>query len=171
MKKFFITLTILTLVPNIAEGQNRLSNGSFEIGNRDPSKNAAENLNDNLVDWESREWIGPTIHWHSPDWLWHPTFTPYGDNYIGMTDYELFQQKLSSSNKLENNTPYLITFYIKIGAYADHDHSLLNLYIAENKIKYKKESLIIGQDEEDHFCSEDYKTHKSFLNSIIKIES
>ncbi len=130
------------------------------------------------------------IMWHSPDWFCgnnphkphheiHNNTTKHiyatnGDRYVGLRDYELIQQELTSTNRLEMATNYLINFDIYLSyrsstpsfSITNNPESELKVYLAKHKVKYQKES---GAN---NLCTSKYKNHKTgWGQSIVEIAS
>lgn len=160
MKKIILTL-IFASIAKISFTQHGVDNPSFENGNYDQTKGIDYNFHKNISNWEGRTWIGEISSWHSPDWIYlgYP-YSYHGDYKLGIWDYELVQQKLSNSNKLEDSKHYLIKLRFNINPTTSSNGCFLNLYLAKNKMKYKRESSS-KKKEAQHYCSSDYKEFSS----------
>ncbi len=116
--------------------------------------------------WESRTNQSGTAFHHSPDWFNFPNFPCFnvppfeGTHYIGMSDYELAQQKFFVQNEFIEGAAYLLkaNIYLASTFYwtgtADFDFSDMKFYVARKQIKYIEENI----DQSNH-CSDEYKNH------------
>jgi hypothetical protein len=143
--------------------QNRITNGSFESGNYDDQASGYENYIDNLYYWEHDAYIPsePGVEtWHSPDWFdeyGHQGSAYDGTKFVGVYEFEVIEQELTGSNKLEPGKFYLFSCFVQLffeydnyndlNQYEDYD---LKFYLSKNKINYKSHLI-------DDFCSSDYK--------------
>lgn len=178
----------LLLQVNIMYAQNELlSNPGFESKNSSPDYPAQF---DKLQSWTSRSMVdenyqnAPTLH--SPDFYfenfthcvydgvnYQPVQAYKGNGYVGVLDYELFQQELNGSLEIENL--YVGSFaFMKsnrgVGCTGNKSltGSTINVYISYKEIQYEEESDYTYRRD----CLEDYRTHKNgFLQRIKKVAS
>ena len=88
-----------------------------------------------------------------------------------MADYEIAEQKLTGNNKLEEDYHYLVKLYIYIhntdvdgSPHPNPTNSVLNIYLAKNKIKYKKQA-----GKHKWWCSDKYKEFNRSGTQTIKL--
>jgi hypothetical protein len=168
MKNYLIIFCLLLCFGT--NSQNLIKNYSFEDGNPKSFSNVFEgdnyigavNFRHNIDYWQSRMPSKLLLHsgyntiWHSPDWS-------FGVNprHVGIRSYELVQQELST--ELIYGAYYLIKFKYRWHDYSDDVN--LEFYLSQNELKYKKERLLLWQNEENHLCSDDYKSFDSEAGS------
>ena len=94
-----------------------------------------------------------------------------GNNFIGMSDYELIQQKFHKNKKIKDEQPYILRMTIKLASRSpggsqalNWEGSDLNVYLSKKKIEYKEEKKC------EKNCDEDYRTHKK-SNDILNLFS
>lgn len=121
---FLLVFLLVTFSFKSTFSQNQLSNGGFESGTYDCySKSAQQNYVDGLDSWESDYYFqqAPLDEtFHSPNWFdvncpQYDEVVPApggGDRLCHVSTYDLIEQELTGSNKLEPNHSYLISCYI-----------------------------------------------------------
>jgi len=183
MKNLFL-INLVFYCFNVVISQNYINNGSFENGDysyvyedidlQDPNINGTKSnaLYKGLNNWESRYKYTHKLIFHSPDWYSNTydglpfryiyydyeesgnmtLFTPFGTRYIGMSNYELIEQPIN----LNNNIQYILSFKVFIDKKEYDDNTYINIYLAKNKVKYRKEK---GKEKDE--CSDKFKKHKT----------
>ena len=172
---FFSFLIIL----NLRAQQNLLSNSGFE--NSSPTNYLPTCYGsdfDKLTSWKNQIYKSDQnsqtgcygIVFHSPDWFYnssigHNSINAFeGTHYVGMGDYELMQQHLST--KFSNDEVYYILKFrlafddrlLNSSAYNHYYNSVIKIYCSKKEIKYKS----------DDKCTDDYKKFKNQVGQNIK---
>jgi len=170
MRYFIIIFSLLSIS---SFPQNKINNGDFEGGNY-INEIEWKAFIDGINNWESRTKYfvknGVEYVWHSPDWYSNSqttqryvyfdynlnqsmtVFAISGLRYIGMSNYELIQQPIN----LEANTQYVLKFSVFIDKSKYDNNSEINVYLAKNEVKYRKE-----KGKEKYICSDKFKKHKT----------
>ncbi len=168
MKKIILFFYILMQLNLLLAQDNKIQNGDFEKGGCYPENCESYDVFKDVDDWKSEcsnygkykkgEWgikrwqsVGkfpnqrprcPARNWHSPD---HGC-ADSDEGYVGLGRWELIQQKMSNSNKLEENKHYLLTFKFRLPNYTWNrvltETDFLKLYLTRRRVHYKKRGRI-----------------------------
>jgi|GEM_PF-3043534 len=159
IKCLFILICLLLSHKLIA--QNYIRNGSFENMFQFPSEDG--HFEGYVSDWSADRCecpqFAPLSNTHSPDMQGKNAYFPpgnflsgphSGDRFASFGNYEIIEQNI---NILPNNEKMIFTMYIKLEntiPVTFYSSSFLKVYLAKQKIKYKKEE----------FCVNDYSEYK-----------
>ena len=178
MIKYF-TFLILILSINL-KAQNYIYNYDFETAdnnNSDWPSNVGQV--DKMTSWESRTYSTSTKTIHSPDWINYngsgtQTLWPIvpqthsGKGMIGMSNYELIQQLFNSGNPLTGETYHTLSMWVYIPSNSPTD-CRLKIMFSQNRLKYKNENILTGNQQVSDLCTQDYIDYHNLLSSYTTI--
>lgn len=179
MKNLLWFLVLILNITTKSQNSNYIFNYDFETLKNGSSWPTGVGQADNMSSWETRTQQLGTLYMHSPDWInsngsgnqtsWpRPLNAHTGNGMIGMTNYELIQQLFNNGNNMDGSTFHTISMWVYMPS-TSSKNCRLKIMFAKNRLKYKNENLITGNQNSNDHCNQDYIDYHNSLSSYTTI--